>query len=90
MAPVQQILFVDGWASAVRVRRAEGWFDRARGVWPGRRWPASQVLLLPGCRSIHTCGLARPLDVVFTDEEGRVLVVHRAVAPWRFRSEPAA
>ena len=90
MAPVQQILFVDGWASAVRVRRAVGWFARARGVWPDRRWPASQALLLPGCRSIHTFGLARPLDVVFTDEEGRVLVVHRAVAPWRARSEPAA
>jgi uncharacterized membrane protein (UPF0127 family) len=90
MAPVQQILFVDGWASAVRVRRAVGWFARARGVWPDRRWPASQALLLPGCRSIHTCGLARPLDVVFTDEEGRVLVVHRAVPPWRVRSESAA
>lgn len=90
MDPVQDILFIDGWASAVRVRRAEGWFARARGVWPDRRWPSAQALLLPGCRSIHTCGLARPLDVVFTDEEGRVLVVHRAVAPWRIRSEPAA
>ena len=90
MGSVQDILFVDGWASAVGVRRAEGWFDRARGVWPDRRWPTSQALLLPGCRSVHTCGLARPLDVVFTDEEGRVLVVHRAVAPWRVRSEPAA
>ena len=36
MGSVQDILFVDGWASAVRVRRAVGWFARARGVWPDR------------------------------------------------------
>jgi hypothetical protein len=48
------------------------------------------VLLIPACRAVHTFGLRSDLDVVFSDEEGRVIALHDALPPWRVRRHPAA
>ena len=45
-----------------------GWGERPRG------------LLLPGCRAVHTLGLARAVDLVFLDAEGVVRGVYRGHA----------
>ena len=44
-------------------RAAVGFLDRARGLLgtlPGR--PLENALLLPDCPSVHTCGMAYPID----------------------------
>jgi uncharacterized membrane protein (UPF0127 family) len=85
-----EVLWVDGRATGLRVGRAESVCSRARGVWPDDRWPVDHALLIPACRAVHTFGLRGALDVVFSDEAGRVIGLHAAVPPWRVRHHPAA
>ena len=46
-----------------------------------RAGPPGHALMLPGCRSIHTFGMRFALDLVWLDEQGRVLAVDEAVPP---------
>jgi hypothetical protein len=87
---IDEALWVDGRATGLRVGRAESLCSRARGVWPGDSWPVDRVLLIPACRAVHTFGLRVPLDVVFSDEEGRVIAMHGALPPWRVRHHRGA
>ena len=48
-----------------------------------RRERAGEGLLIPRCRSVHTFGMRFPLDLLFLDEEGRVVSLHRSVSPGR-------
>lgn len=45
-----------------------------------------RALLLPRCRSVHTAGMAFPLDLVWLDASGRPIRVDSDVAPWRIRT----
>jgi uncharacterized protein len=54
---------------------------RARGLL-GRRGPGAPLLLAPA-RSVHTCGMRRPIDVVFLDADLRVVKVAARLRPWR-------
>jgi uncharacterized protein len=53
---------------------------RARGLL-GRAAP--EPLLIAPARSVHTCGMRFPIDVVFLDAELRVVRVVRGLRPWR-------
>ena len=55
---------------------------------PRRR--AGVGLLLPRCRSIHTFGMRFTLDVLFLDEEHRVIELRRGVPPRRVIRCPGA
>lgn len=59
---------------------------RLRGLL-GRRAlaPGECLLLHPAC-AIHTCGMRFAIDVVFLDDEHRVLRVVEGVRPWRLAS----
>jgi uncharacterized protein len=55
--------------------------------------PASRAgagLLIPRCRSVHTCGMRFPLDLVFLDGEDRVVELRRGVPPGRLIRCPGA
>ncbi len=52
--------------------------------------PRALALLLPRCRSIHTCGMRYPLDLVWLDGAGAVLALESGVGPWRLRSRAGA
>lgn len=72
-------------------RAAVGFLDRARGLLgtlPGR--PLENALLLPDCQSVHTCGMAYPIDLAFFCEDGSVARVCRNVGAWRVRGLPGA
>ena len=56
----------------------------------GKRDLSSAALFFPRCRSIHTCFMTGPIDVVFVDQEQRVVGVSERVRPWRFLSGPNA
>lgn len=51
---------------------------------------AGAGLLIPHCRSVHTFGMRFALDVVFLDDAGEVVAVHRRVGPVRIVSERRA
>lgn len=51
---------------------------------------AGAGLLVPGCRSVHTLGMRFRLDVLFFDDEARVIELRRAVPPGRVLRCPGA
>ena len=63
----------------MEVRLAVTTWARLRGLL-GRE--PSPLLLAPA-RSVHTCFMRAPIDVVFLDAELRVLRVVRGLGPWR-------
>jgi hypothetical protein len=67
-----------------RVTLAASWFSRLRGFL-GRPEPLpGEGILLTPCNSIHTFGIQFDLDVLFLDEQGKVLKLIRGLRPWRF------
>jgi uncharacterized membrane protein (UPF0127 family) len=70
---------------AGRVEQARTWRARARG-WLGKASAESgEGLLLSPAASIHTFGMAFPIDVAFLDAESRVLKVCPDVRPGSVR-----
>jgi uncharacterized membrane protein (UPF0127 family) len=68
------------------VRCARDWLARLLGLAGLQTLPPAVGLLLPGTRSVHTCGMRFALDLVWLDGEGHVVRVDRDVRPWRVRS----
>jgi uncharacterized membrane protein (UPF0127 family) len=62
---------------------AVGFQARLLGLGGLDRERAGAGLLIPGCASVHTCGMRFALDLVFLDGDGRVLGVRRGVGPGR-------
>ena len=57
----------------------------------GRPAPAvGEGLLIEPCGSIHTCGMAYPIDVVFLDAQGLVLRIAARLPSWRFARQSRA
>jgi uncharacterized protein len=54
------------------------------------RQRAGPGLLIPGCRSVHTFGMRFALDLVFLDQERRVVELRRSVPPGRITRSHAA
>jgi len=64
-----------------RVRLADAWLSRLRGML-GRPAPQpGEGLLLSPCRSIHMYGMRFPLDVAFLDNEGGVVASYPSLRP---------
>jgi uncharacterized membrane protein (UPF0127 family) len=61
---------------------------RARGLLAAG--PDHTPLLLAPARSVHTCFMRRPIDVVFLDADLVVLKVVRALRPWRLAASRRA
>jgi uncharacterized membrane protein (UPF0127 family) len=51
---------------------------------------AGPGLLIPDCRSVHTCGMRFPLDLYFLGRDGEPVRVRRSVPPWRLAGERRA
>jgi uncharacterized protein len=77
-------------ALAERVEVAVTRRDRRKGLL-GRSGlePASALIIAP-CFSIHTMFMRFDIDVVFVDEDGRVVKVVRDMTPWRIAVDPTA
>ena len=68
---------------AARVRVADTFFTRLRGLLGTAKLPAGQALLLKPCDSVHTIGMRYPIDLIFLDVGGRVLKVAASLKPLR-------
>ena len=69
--------------SLIRVDRADTFWKRALGLMGKPRLEAGRGLLIPRCRSIHTCFMRFPIDVVFLDEHSQPVKIVRNIKPWR-------
>jgi uncharacterized protein len=64
-----------------RIRWADSFLARLRGM-SGRPAPkAGEGLLLTPCRSIHMYGMRFPLDVAFLDDTGTVVASYPSLRP---------
>lgn len=59
----------------------EGWWPRLRGLLGP--FEGARPVLLVRCRSIHTFGMAFPIDVALVRADGLVVRVARALPAWR-------
>jgi uncharacterized membrane protein (UPF0127 family) len=66
---------------AWRVRRMQGWLERAIGFLPRSSIAPEEGLWFDGCSAVHTVGMRTPLDVVFLDRDMRVVRVEADVRP---------
>ncbi len=64
----------------VPVRIADTFISRFLGVWASR---GLEPVLLLNCRSVHSFGLRRSLQVIFFDRGFRVISVRPVLRPWR-------
>lgn len=62
---------------------ARGFRVRLLGLAFLDRERAGAGLLIPRCASVHTFGMRFPLDLIFLDERGVPLAIHRSVPPRR-------
>jgi hypothetical protein len=69
---------------ADRVTRPEGWLRRTRGLLGRKSLNVTEGLWIPRCWGIHTVGMHFPIDVLFLDEELRVLSARANVQSGRF------
>jgi uncharacterized protein len=58
--------------------------QRARGLLGREALLDSIAVKLMPCRSIHTFGMRRRIDVIFMDRQDRVLSLHSNLQPYRF------
>lgn len=58
-------------------------WQRARGLFLRQELLDQDGVLIRPCRSIHTIGMSRPIDVVFVDDKGWVKEVFANVSPCR-------
>lgn len=68
---------------AHRVRIADRWWSRLRGLLGRSSLAEGEALVLSPCSSIHTLGMRFPIDVIFVDAEGVIRCLAERVPPWR-------
>ena len=68
--------------SFLRVEEADTFRKRFLGLMGRRRLPRGQGLLLSPCSSVHMCFMRFSIDVLYLDEEYRILKIVRDLLPW--------
>ena len=64
-----------------RVRVADSWWARFRGLLGTPPLPAGEGLLIDPCRGVHMFGMRYPIDVAFLDRAGKVVGICHRLAP---------
>ena len=64
-----------------RVRVADSWWARFRGLLGTPPLAAGEGLLIDPCRGVHMFGMRYPIDVAFLDRSGRVVGICHRLAP---------
>lgn len=66
---------------ASRVRVADRWWTRLRGLLGRPALEPGEGLLISPCRSVHTFGMRYPIDVLFLAADGRVVARYPDLPP---------
>ncbi len=67
-----------------RVRVADRWWPRLRGLIGYPEPAAGEGLLIQPCQGVHMQWMKYPLDVAFIGAGGAVVAVYHTLRPWRF------
>lgn len=67
-----------------RVRVADRWWPRLRGMIGHPEPGPGEGLLIHPCQGVHMHWMRYALDVAFLDEEDRVVALYHGLKPWRF------
>jgi uncharacterized membrane protein (UPF0127 family) len=62
---------------------ADSWWRRFRGLVARPAMKHGDGMLLLECGSVHTLGMAYPIDVAFLDAEGTIVRHIARLGPWR-------
>ena len=73
-----------------RARVAKSFAARFRGLMGAAALPAGQGVLFPRTSSVHTHFMRFPIDVVFLDDERRIVAIRPTLRPWRMASAKGA
>ncbi len=68
---------------ALHVEVADRFVRRLVGLLGRKSLPPEHGLLITRCDSIHTIGMCFPIDVVFVDQDARVVTVIESLRPFR-------
>ncbi len=68
---------------ATRVRQADTFGLRLRGLMFRSALAEGEGLLIVPCQAVHTHFMRFPIDVLFLDEQDRVIHLIRSMRPWR-------
>jgi uncharacterized membrane protein (UPF0127 family) len=77
---------------AERVRVANTFWTRLKGLIGVRKLESGDGLLIQPARQIHTHFMSIPIDVVYVNRDGQVIDCDERIAPWkigRLRKESA-
>jgi uncharacterized membrane protein (UPF0127 family) len=67
-----------------RVRTAEAFSTRLRGVMGMKKWPGEyDGLYFPNCGSVHTFFTFLALDIVFVDKGRKIIKIFPSTKSWR-------
>lgn len=69
--------------TSIKVRVAQTWLARMRGLLGYPQPAPGEGILIPHCWSIHTIGMRYPIDVVFLDQSMVVVRICPGVPPGR-------
>lgn len=73
----------NGRVLADRAQVASTFWRRAKGLLGRGSLAEGEGLLLFPCSSVHMMGMRFPLDILFTDREGKVVGLVPGLKPWR-------
>ncbi|MEQ6375428.1 DUF192 domain-containing protein [Bacillaceae bacterium S4-13-56] len=67
-----------------KVRTAYDFIHRLKGLMLDRDLPEDEALHIRPCRSVHTCFMRFPIDVVYVDDNLRIIAIEEHMGPFRF------
>ncbi len=68
---------------AHRVYCAETFWKRLKGLLGKKELPAGEALVIVPCRSVHTFFMRFPIDVLFLDQQQRIVSLHPNLKPFK-------
>lgn len=66
----------------LRLEAADNFVSRFRGLMLRRSLEGCDGLLLSPCSSVHMCFMLFPLDIVYLDEDCRIIKIVPRLRPW--------
>jgi uncharacterized membrane protein (UPF0127 family) len=83
MAEVQVENSTRGRTVATDVRVADSFIKRLRGLIGSRPLKQGEGLLIIPSNSIHTHFMGFPIDVLFVDQDQKIVAIQHELSPWR-------
>lgn len=65
---------------------AVNFYSRLMGLMFKKTITKGEGLIIPSCRSIHTCFMKFPIDALFLNKEHEIVKIYVALKPWRMTS----